>query len=249
MTLDLTFLLFAVPAVLLAGLGKGGMGDIGAFLATPLVAIAAGPAGAIGFMLPLLMVMDIGAVRAYWGRWDGPSVRLLLLSALPGVALGALFYRLTDPALLGLALGLMALAFLLWKALLALGLLRLGRQFGPGVAVAAGVAAGFTSFVAHAGGPPVSVYLLGRGLSKTAYQATAVAVFWGINLAKAVPYAFLGIFTADSLTASAALLPVALLGVWLGIKAHGRIPERLFFGATYLTLGAAALKLIADGIG
>ncbi len=51
-------------------------------------------------------------------------------------------------------------------------------------ALLAGCVGGFTSFVSHAGGPPVAVYLLAQRLDKTMYQATTVLTFWAINIAK-----------------------------------------------------------------
>ncbi|TCP22781.1 sulfite exporter TauE/SafE [Rhodovulum adriaticum] len=118
------------------------------------------------------------------------------------------------------------------------------RPFQARAGLAAGVVAGFTSFVSHAGGPPVAVFLLAQGLSKTVYQATTVLVFWAINLFKFVPYAFLGIFTAQTLLADLVLAPVALLGAWLGVRAHRLVPEGLFFGITYVALTLTGLRLI-----
>jgi len=92
------------------------------------------------------------------------------------------------------------------------------------------------------------VYLLSRKLQKTQFQATTVLIFWAINIAKAVPYAFLGIFTAETLLADLILAPVAVLGAWLGVKAHHMVPERVFFAITYVALVLTGTKLIWDGL-
>jgi len=112
----------------------------------------------------------------------------------------------------------------------------------------AGVTAGFTSFVSHAGGPPAAVYLLSKGLNKTQYQATTVLVFWIVNIVKFIPYAFLGMFTPQTAMANLVLAPFALLGAWLGVKAHRMVPERLFFALTYVLLTVTGAKLIWDGV-
>ena len=65
MTLDLNFYLFAVPAVIFAGMSKGGFGSAAAFAATPFLALILTPGQAVGLMLPLLMVMDVTAVRLF----------------------------------------------------------------------------------------------------------------------------------------------------------------------------------------
>ena len=88
----------------------------------------------------------------------------------------------------------------------------------------AGLAVGFTSFVSHAGGPPAAVYLLSLKLRKTEYQASTVLIFWAINIAKAVPYAGLGLFTRETLLLDLLLAPFALLGAWLGVRLHHSIP-------------------------
>jgi hypothetical protein len=102
--------------------------------------------------------------------------------------------------------------------------------------------------VSHAGGPPAAVFLLSRGLSKTTFQATTVLTFWAINLMKFVPYAFLGIFSWQSFKADLYLIPAAVFGVWLGVKLHDIIPERLYFAITYSLLVLTGGKLIWDAL-
>ena len=69
-----------------------------------------------------------------------------------------------------------------------------------------------------------------------------------INIAKAVPYAFLGIFTVQTLLVDLVLAPVALVGAWIGVKLHFAVPERLFFLLTYVMLVLTGAKLIWDGL-
>ena len=111
-----------------------------------------------------------------------------------------------------------------------------------------GMLGGFTTFISHAGGPPVAVFLLSRGISKTQYQATTVLLFWVLNIAKFVPYAFLGLFTAQTFLANLVLAPFALIGTWLGVRAHHLVSEKLFFGLTYVLLLLTGSKLIWDGL-
>jgi uncharacterized membrane protein YfcA len=102
--------------------------------------------------------------------------------------------------------------------------------------------------VSHAGGPPAAVFLLSRGLDKTTYQATTVLMFWAINLMKFVPYAMLGIFSWETVKADLFLIPAAIVGVMIGVRAHRIMPERLFFAFTYLLLTATGTKLIWDAL-
>ncbi len=247
---EITFFALAVPAVLFAGVSKGGFGSGAAFAATPLLALILDPAQAVGLMLPLLMLMDVGALRPYWRQWDWRSARLLIAGALPGIGLGAAVFGLTDPDTFRLLIGAVAIGFVAWQGARAAAWLRPARApMGPAAGLLAGLVAGFTSFISHAGGPPAAMFLLSRGLGKTRYQATTVIVFWAINLLKFLPYAALGFFSVQGLRQGVILAPVALIGVWTGVWFHRRVPERLFFGLTYLFLLATGAKLIWDGLG
>lgn len=249
MLADPTIFAVACLGVFIAGVSKGGFGSGASFLAAPLLAIFVEPAVALAVLLPVLMAIDLATLRPYWRRWHGPSALLLCAGAIPGVALGALIYRVSNPDVIRFLIGTIALAFLAYQ---------LARQRGWGVGarwqaprwlgLTAGCVAGFTSFVSHAGGPPVTVYLLHRTLTKTQFQATTVLVFWLVNIAKAGPYAALGLFDAALLWTSAALVPVALLGAWAGVRAHALVPERAFFGVTYGLLAIAGTKLIYDAL-
>lgn len=239
----------AVPAVLLSGISKGGFGSGVSFVSAAIMALVLEPAAALALMLPLLMLIDVASLRAYWRRWHAPSARILILGALPGTVLGALLYRATDDDVLRLAIGAIALGFPLFQAARARGWIRTGHAMGPWAGSAIGVVVGFTSFVSHAGGPPAAIYLLSRPeVGKTAYQATTVILFWVVNIAKAALYVFLGLFTLDLIGATLLLAPVALAGTWIGVRAHTIVPERVFFAVTYVLLAATGIKLIWDAL-
>lgn len=249
MVFDLTFFALAIPAVLFAGISKGGFGSGAAFAATPILALILTPGQALGLMLPLLMLMDVTNLRPYWRKWDGGAARALLIGALPGIALAAAIYRIADPEFFRLLIGSMALAFVAWQFVLARGWVRLGRRkAGRGLGVAMGVIGGFTSFVSNAGGPPAAIYLLSIGIGKTTYQATTVIVFWVINILKFFPFLYLGIFTRQTMLGDLMLAPFAVLGAWIGVKAHHMVPEKWFFGLTYVLLVLTGAKLIWDAL-
>lgn len=243
--MEIGFFLIAAPAVVFAGISKCGFGSGAAFASAAILAIVLPPAQALGIMLPLLMLIDVATLRPYWGKWSWGDAKVLILGGVPGVALGAGLFTVADDDLLRLLIGGVALGFVLWRLWPAA---RARAPIPVWGGLVAGVAAGFTSFISHAGGPPVAVYLLSRGVGKTTYQATTVLIFWVINIAKAVPYAFLGVFTLETLMIDLWLAPFALIGAWIGVKAHHMVPERLYFAVTYVLLGLTGGKLVWDAL-
>lgn len=247
--LDLLFFAVAIPATIFAGVSKGGFGSGVAFASSSILALILDPAQALALMLPLLMLIDLATLRPYWKGWSWPDARVLILGGLPGVALGAWLYHATDADLLRLLIGGISVAFVLWQLAKGRGWMqRTARPLSFGAGLIAGVVTGFTSFVSHAGGPPAAVYLLSRGLTKTQFQATTVLIFWAINVAKFIPYAWLGMFTLQTAWANLLLAPFAFLGAWLGVRAHRMISERVFFTIAYVLLMLTGSKLIWDAL-
>lgn len=249
--LELTPSFFAVaaPAVVFAGISKGGFGSGAAFASSTILALILEPGLALGVMLPLLMLIDVASLKPYWRTWNWPDAKVMILGALPGVALGVALFRAADADLLRLLIGSISVLFVVWQICQKNGWIRPAAHRLPGwVGIMAGCVAGFTSFVSHAGGPPAAVYMLSQKLTKTQYQGTTVLLFWVVNIAKFVPYAVLGMFTVQTFTANLILAPFALIGTWLGVKAHHVVPERLFFAVTYLLLTVTGGKLIWEAL-
>ncbi|MDJ0826142.1 MAG: sulfite exporter TauE/SafE family protein [Rhodobacter sp.] len=250
MELNLVFFALAIPAVIFAGISKGGFGSGAAFAATPLLALILEPGPAIGVMLPLLMLMDVSALRPYWRQWDPRAAWVLILGGVPGVAFGALLYGIADPDVFRLLIGVIALGFVSFQIGRGRGWIRpAARPISDKAGLGLGVIGGFTSFISHAGGPLAAIYLLSKPIDKRTYQATTVIVFWAINVVKFVPYLALGIFDRQTLIADLYLAPFAFLGVYLGVWFHRIVPERLFFRLVYIFLTVTGAKLIFDALG
>jgi len=246
---DPLFYLAAVPAVLIAGVSKGGFGAGLGVVAVPMMALVLPPVQVAAIMLPILCLMDLVGVWAYWKKWEGKVLLRLALAAVVGIGVGALTFHLMAPWTIRLLIGVIALGFTASYAVRRFagnGVPQ--RRPGPASGWLWGAVSGFTSFTAHAGGPPVNVYLLPLGLPKTQYQATTVAFFLLVNYVKLIPYTGLGLFTAENLTTSAVLLPVAVVGIFAGIWLHNRVPTGLFYTACYVFLALTGVKLVYDGL-
>ena len=250
MITDPYFYLAAIPAVLIYGIAKGGFGGGVVVVAVPLMALVVSPVRAAAILLPILCVMDLLALWVFRGRWVGAELRILVPASLVGIGIGTLLFGYMSPDVIRLILGAIAISFTAhfgwqrWR-----GTADGDRLFGPGAGVAAGAAAGFTSFIAHAGAPPLSMYLLRRGMDRTTFVATAAVFFAVANYVKLVPYAWLGQLDVSNLSTSLALSPLAPVGIAIGKWLHDRVSDRFFFGFAYVTLFVVGCKLAWDGFG
>jgi len=246
---DPWFYVVAIPAVLLVGISKGGFGGGLGTAAVPLMALVISPIQAAAVLLPILCVMDIVAVWKFRGGWDWPELRVLLPASLLGIIAGTLLFGFLSAAIVKLIVGTVAVTFTLhfWSSKFRdpdAAPRNCPQSFGW----IGGSVAGFTSFVAHAGGPPISMYLLRRPLDRTGFAATAIAFFAVVNYVKLLPYAWLGQLTADNLATSAALVILAPIGVLTGAWLHSRVSDRFFFALVYVLLFLVGVKLIFDGL-
>ncbi len=249
MIADTSFYVAAVPAVILFGIAKGGFGSGLGVLAVPLIAMVISPVQAAAILLPILCVMDLLGLWAYRGKWILPELRVLLPASLVGIAVGTLMFEYMSPARLRLLLGVVATSFTLNHWLQAQwGQAAEQKLFGPAIGMSAAVVAGFTSFIAHSGGPPITMYLLRRGLDRTQFVATTVVFFAVVNYVKLAPYAWLGQFDASNLKTSLVLAPLAPVGIGMGVWLHNRVTDRFFFQVAYAMLFVVGLKLMYDGI-
>jgi uncharacterized membrane protein YfcA len=113
---------------------------------------------------------------------------------------------------------------------------------------ALGIASGFTSFVAHAGSPPISAYVLPLRLPPLRFAATMAVFFAVVNLSKWIPYAWLGLIDLRNMTTSLMLMPLAPVGVWLGVWLMRRIPSTWFYRVAYSGMALTGAKLLWDGL-
>lgn len=246
---DPWFYVVAIPAVLLFGIAKGGFGGGLGVAAVPLMALVVSPVQAAAILLPILCVMDLVALWRFRGKWVWPELHVLLPASLIGIVIGALLFEYMSAAVVRLIVGVVAISFTLhfW-----LNKRRKARReladFPRAYGVFGGSVAGFTSFVAHSGGPPISMYLLRRPLDRTDFVATTVVFFAVVNYVKLLPYSWLGQFDAENLYTSAALVILAPIGVEIGAWLHHRVTDRFFFAFAYLMLFVVGVKLVYDGV-
>jgi len=243
---NLDFYLVAIPAVLIVGIGKGGFAGGLGILAVPLMSLTVSPMQAAGIMLPILCVMDLTGVKMWIHKWDRGLMARLVPAALLGIAIGTFTFQFVSDTFLKLLLGVLALLFTLNHWLRGRTPRKPILRDPYSVTLWSGLS-GYTSFVAHAGGPPLMIYLLPKGLDKSVLVGTITIYFAIVNYAKLIPYAFLGELDAENLGTALVLAPVAVLGVKLGIWLHDKVDAQLFSRLMYLFLFLTGLKLTWDG--
>ena len=243
---DPGFYLIAVPAVLLMGLSKSGFLSGFGSLATPLLALAVTVPQAAAIMLPLLLVMDGLGIQQLWRDRDRALLRLLLPAGLLGTVVGTLLFGVLSAKTVAAVVGGLTLLFLAQRLLFP------PRADAPPPPRALGrllaVASGFSSFVAHAGSPPINAYVLPLRLQPIVYAATMAVFFAALNLSKWLPYAWFGLIDQRNMSTGLLLMPLAPLGVWCGVWMTRRIATHWFYRIAYGGMFFTGVKLLWDGL-
>jgi uncharacterized membrane protein YfcA len=245
MTINLTvFFLMTALVAFMIGLAKGGLGGTLGALATPLMALVMPADQVIGLVLPILMLADVFAVALHWRRWEMKYVWLLLPGAVAGVTIGTLFITNAPTRALQVGLGVIILLFAVYRVFERLILGSLKYQGRDWHGLLAGSVAGFSSALAHTGGPPVSIYLLMQDVTPRLFIATSALFFLILNWIKVPYYFYAGLFDFDRLWAIAWLMPLVPLGVWVGRWAGDRVDKDTFNWVITALLAISAVLLI-----
>lgn len=235
-----SWLLLAAGAALI-GLSKTALPG-GSTLAVAAFAVVLPAKASTGALLLLLIVGDAFALALYRKDADWRTLVRLAPAVLGGVALGALFLALADDRSVRTVIGVILLAltgFTLWRRR------STATPRGGHLARASyGTLGGFTTMVANAGGPVMSLYFLAARFPVRAFLGTAAWFFAIINILK-VPFSVgLGLITSTTLALDLVLIPAVLAGGFAGRWVAGRIRQSAFEGAVLVMTVVGALFLI-----
>jgi uncharacterized membrane protein YfcA len=250
MWLNLAHMVWLLPLLgaFVIGLSKSGFATGLGMLTTPLVASAVPAHLAIGIVLPLLCAADALTIGIYWKKWDTKSVIAPLCGATIGIALGMLFVTTVSNRTLSLAIGIVGLT------MTALLIVRTrwfpDHTYRPRLAdgLAVGIAAGFSSAIAHAAGPIFALFLLAQRMSKEAFVASNAMFFTVNNLMKVPPYVLSGLITMETLRFDLKLLPMIPVGVFTGWAINKLLPQRHFDWLVMSLLLITSLQLIISSL-
>jgi uncharacterized membrane protein YfcA len=239
----MTWVVLASAAVLV-GLAKTSFGGLGT-VAVALFASVMPARESTAALLLVLLVGDVVAVSAYGRDCDWRLVGHLLPGVLPGLAIGAGVLAVVDDGVLRFGIGIV----LLLLVLLQLRLMRRSGEVSPrnwpaATRAATGVGAGFTTMVANAAGPVMTLYLVGQGVDKRSFLGTTAWFFLCVNLAKLPIAAGLGLLHAPMLWHALVLAPLVVAGAWAGLALVRRIRQRTFDIVVLLASAVSAAALI-----
>lgn len=243
---DPFFYAVAIPAVALMGVAKGGFSGLG-LLSMPLLSLAVSPVRAAAIMLPILIIQDMVSVWAYRREFDTRNLAIMLPGAIAGIALGWLMAAHVSDAMVTIVVGVISVAFVLNSLRKRRIEASVAGKGDVGHGLAWGSVSGFTSFIAHAGGPPFQVYVMPQRLEPILFAGTSTMFFAAVNAIKVVPYLALGQFSPANLATSAVLFPLALLSTVAGVWLVKRVDADRFYKIIYALTFLVGLELLWSG--
>ncbi|GAB1583231.1 sulfite exporter TauE/SafE family protein [Phyllobacterium phragmitis] len=238
----------AIPAVILVGLSKGGLGGAMGQLGVPLMTLVMPPLQAAAIMLPILLVMDVASLWTWRGYHDAKTLRYMLPGGMIGIAIGWLMSESVTDDMVKLIVGAIAVLFVLRYILAGAAGRAKAKPHNFAAATGWSTVAGFTSYVAHAGGPPYQIYALPLRQDPKIYNGTSVIFFAIINALKVIPYFAQGQFDATNLSASGVLAPLAFAAPFAGAWIVRRMKPEVFYPFIYAMVFLTGLKLVYDGV-
>ena len=245
MELNFLFFLTVVPAIILFGVAKSGLGGSVSLISIPLMTFVMPLNQALAILLPILIFSDFISAYKFRKEFDLNTLKLMVPFAAIGAIIGASTFSFFSESYLKFILGVMGFVFAFHYFFLKKDANKpVAANYFKGAICSA--VAGFTSFCAHSGGTPTSIYLLPLRLKKEIYVGTRIIFFTCINLVKLPFYLYLSMVNTSSFTQSLILLPLSVFGIFVGYKLLKIIEESLFYNAIYILILVASTKLIID---
>ncbi len=258
--------LLVVLGALIVGFSKTALPGAGT-LAAGAFALAMPAKESTAALLLLLIVGDMTALWVYRREPDWRTLVRLLPSAMVGVILGVFFFAAVDDTTVRVTIGLILLVLVI---LTVTRRLRAARRAAVGAAdphappatgaeeetgsragaaataqgIGYGLLGGFTTMVANAAGPVMSLYLLMMRMPVLTFLGTSAWFFAVINLFKLPFSAGLGLFTVETLAMDVLLVPVVLVAAYAGAKVARRIPQSVFDKLVLALTVLAAIGLL-----
>jgi len=239
-------------AIVIQGISKSGFAGGAGILSLPLMMLVMPVDKVSATLLPLLILCDMNAIYNHWHNKDWSKILEIYLPAIAGILFGALVWwwvgrdgieKWSVP--IKRFVGVIAILFALYIAAKETSMKWVeDRKGGPRMALLAGASAGFTSTIAHAAGPIVSLYMFSQGMGKTLFVGTVAWTFTLINLTKLPFYVAVGLVDFSVLKFDLLLVWLIPIGSYLGKWMHHRVSESLFNRVIMVLTLIAGIQLL-----
>jgi len=243
MEINLLFFLCVVPAIIIFGIAKSGLGGSIALIAVPLMTVVMPLNQALAIILPILILSDFTAVYKFRKEFDLGTLKLLIPFAAIGIFIGSVTFSYFSENMLKFIVGLMGFFFSAHYFLFKKNKLSPAKKSFLKGGICS-IVAGFTSFCVHAGGTPTSIYLLPLRIKKEIYIGTRVIFFTFVNLIKLPFYINLSMITLDSFKQSMMLFPLSVVGILTGYQILKYVEENLFYNIIYALILITSSRLV-----
>lgn len=227
----------ALVSAFIRGLSGFGM----ALMLVPVMALSVAPEDAVIAANILGFSMGVASFRNARKVAEG-TVKTIGLLAILMTPVGLLLLDVTPDGVARLLIALVAttafVAFLLPEP-------RLSDRHVGALAAGSGMMSGLFAGFAGMPGPPVIAFYLGRRVEKAMARSSMFVIFLVTSATACVSALVLGIGSLTAVWLGVVLVPVALLGNWLGSLAFGKVSDlawRLLAGAIVAAAAIAALK-------
>jgi uncharacterized membrane protein YfcA len=247
MEINILFFICVVPAIIIFGIAKSGLGGSIALISIPLMTVVMPLNQALAIILPILILSDFTAVYKFRKEFDLGTLKLLVPFAAVGIFVGSITFSYFSEDMLKFIVGLMGFLFSGHYFLLKKNkFIPNKKSFFKGSICS--VIAGFTSFSVHAGGTPTSIYLLPLRMKKEIYIGTRVIFFTFVNLIKFPFYISLSMITLESFKQSMMLFPLSVVGILIGYQILKYVEENLFYNIIYALILITSSRLVYNYI-
>lgn len=223
------WILLAVAAVAI-GLAKTAIPG-GGILPVALFATALPARTSTAALLLLLIVGDMFALIAYRRHAHWQTLLRLAPAVVVGLLAGFAFLAIGDDGVVRRAIGVILLAMIavtLWRRRRRSKTDAATPSHGIVVASSYGSLAGFTTMVANAAGPVMSMYFLASRTQVMTFLGTSAWFFAIVNIVKVPFLASIGLFSAPVLLMDAALVPLVVIGALIGVHVAHRMKQQIF---------------------
>ena len=247
------FWVFTAAAVVVQGISKSGFAGGAGIVSLPLMMLVMPAEKVVATLLPLLILLDMNAIYHHRHNRIWKHILAIYVPAVVGILAGAAAWwwagregieQYESP--IRRFVGVIAILFGLY-ILAKEASMRWVEEHRTGVktAWAAGLFAGFSSTIAHAAGPVVSLFMYSKGMGKSLFVGTVAWTFTLINLTKLPFYLGLGLIDFSVLRFDAVLIPLIPIGSFLGHWMHHRVSEKIFTRVILVLTLAAGVQLVA----